>query len=164
MSEVSPVRITDIFPDAQLIGPEPTEPGFNYEVTTFRLEDKTRDVAEVRIKPNGFIPPELIQRGRITDRPIRGRGTFIILTPGEGLRRIEFDSNKPTPESSEITYGNGAYIGWRAYDEGLDIIEVCSPPVEDAVKEFQVLDIEDPTIPEEFRVAYKDLTSPKPQV
>lgn len=146
----------------ELIGDEPTEQGFGYAVKTYRFkEDETKDVAEIIIHSNAYIPPELIQRGPITDYPIRGSGTFIILWPDGRLEKMEFDEKNPNQGNPKITYSDGSYIAWRAGAEGLGIIEVCSPPVKNPEVEFKVLDIESSEMPEEFRAAYKDLVSPR---
>ena len=79
--------------------------------------------------------------------------------PGGKVHFIEFDSSK-SEDFETVEYQKGWAMTWVADKdgEGLEIIEVCSPPW---VPEYEILDLTDPRLPGEFKSIYQRETSKK---
>lgn len=139
---------------------EPTDSNYGFQVEAYQLDDETRDGALATVLPNSFTPPQKVLRdGTVTDYPFKGSGKLLILSDENRLSEIYFDENDPEHSNFKIIYEKGSYICWKAGEEGLEFMEVCSPPYKEG--DLQNLNMEKDDVPVAFKEAFKMLTEPE---
>ncbi len=140
---------------------EPTEIGYGYRVETFqfngRLQEKM-DAAKATVFPNSTTPPQCVEReGLIIDYPLRGSGILVCHRPNGELEEIPYDKRNRGQRNMKVVYGKGCYVIWRAYEPGLEFIEICIPPYK--LGDLTNLNIDSDNVPEKFRKACLSLMS-----
>lgn len=138
---------------------EPSEPGYGYTVDTYKFrDDDSRDLAKATVAPHSTTPPQVVLTdGLIADYPIKGRGIFICFTPMGVLEIINFNSAEPSQRNFKVTYSRGFYQCWKAGAEGLEFLEVCSPPYKTG--DFKNLDFKNDYVPRNFKTVYQALAN-----
>lgn len=154
------VQIDGEWHPVRFAGPEkPPGPGITVEpyVITDELENLA-DAAKIRVEPGYATPIELFNGDRwIQDFFLKGKGKFLAADPNGTVHLIEFNSSS-SDDVKIAEYQKGWTMTWVADKDGdgLEIIEVCSPPW---VPEYEILDPTDSRLPDEFKDIYRRITS-----
>jgi hypothetical protein len=139
---------------------EPTEAGFGYEVRPYEVRERVGDlldIAHARVFANAWTPPQLVKRdGVIMDAPITGSGTFYCYRPGGTIDQFHFDDKTPSDLGKGVAYEQGCYVFWKAGEQGLEFLEMCSPGYKPG--DLITVDIESDTVPQAFKAIYQDVT------
>lgn len=128
--------------------------GYEYDVLGFthRALAEEMDACHIRIRPGGrtSIYEIVSQTAQVTDHVIKGKGRLIRSTP-DG--KIETEEINAGVETSTFHYTPGTIFVWVAErQEGLEIVGTNVPPLSKEPDQERELDIDDPAVPEQFRI------------
>lgn len=135
--------------------------GYEYDVLEFtdRTLAEKMDACHIRIRPDGrtSIYEILSPTARITDHVIKGKGRLIRYTPDGKIETEEINAGVIT---STFRYTLGTIFVWVAErQEGLEIVGTNFPPLSKEPDQERELGIDDPAVPEQFRILIRGSTN-----
>lgn len=150
--ETSPSEFAIIYGDQELpvhLNDDTTEfkPGVFVTTFTFLDEHLTRqgDGAYIELEPNATTGIQSFDDSTTFIEVVKnGSGVWIGLSPEGNFVKIHVEAGDPNPPV--IAYGEGWKGTWIAGDDGLEILELCTPPYnpDNNIKGLSVLD---PSLP-----------------